>query len=102
MKINNISRGRIRELDDRKDIQPGETEKSKSETGGVKRTESGISRLGQIVSRAKIEAEGVEEVRDDKVEQARERLESGYYDKEEVKEEIASRLAEKLKELKDH
>jgi hypothetical protein len=101
MKINNISRGRIRELDDRKDVQPCEAKESKSEGGGVKKAEDGISRLGRIVSRAKIEAERVEEVRGDKVARARERLESGYYDKEEVKEEIASRLADRLKELKD-
>ncbi len=99
MKINNISRGRIKELDDRKNIQPGEVERGRSESGEARKASRGISRLGRILSAARIEAEKIEEVRQDKVARARERLESGYYDREEVRDKIASRLADKLKGL---
>ncbi len=59
---------------------------------------SHVSNLARQIAEARRAADTLPDVRADRVEQARARLASGYYDSDEVKNAVASRLIDRVRE----
>ena len=99
MKINNINQGKIGGLRGEKDLR-SEDVGSRREGAAVQRsTESDLSSVGRLASRARAEAEGIEDVRPDRIAEVQAKLEAGAYDTDEVKERVVAKLAERLRSL---
>jgi hypothetical protein len=97
MKINNVNQGKIEELTNRNSVEKneksgGDRERA-GETGG---NTSQLSRLGNLIYRARVEASRTDNVRQEKVQKARQRIEQGYYDSPGVRSKLVSKLAEKV------
>lgn len=100
MKITNINHGKIKGTADSRSVTREEELRGRTgrpESGG--RSAAELSKLGRLVARARVAAQGVDEVRADAVARAKERVASGYYDSEEVRDRLAGKLAERLKSL---
>jgi len=97
MKINNIKHGQIEGLNNKDNIQRNEhPEKRGGRTKEADRSASRLSRLGNLIYKARVEASRNDNVRNEKVEQARQRIEEGYYNSPGVRSKLVSRLAEKV------
>ena len=99
MKINNISQGEINRLSGGRNIREHEASGDKVKPKENRKSANQLSELSKLVSRAKIKASGIDNVREEKIAEVRQRLVEGYYNSPEVRDELASKLAEKLKSL---
>jgi len=97
MKINNISQGEINRLSGGRSIKDNEASGNKAKSKESRKSASQLSELSKLVSRARVKAAGIDNVREEKIAEVRQRLAEGYYNSPEVRDELASRLAEKLK-----
>ncbi len=99
MKINNIDQGRIKDLSGDRNVQSEEkaVRRGKSKVG--RKAASGVSSLGRLVSKARVRAEAIGHVRGERIAEVQQRIEDGYYDTDEVREQVVRKLADRLKRL---
>jgi len=99
MKVNGIHQGKVGNLEGNKEVL---REKNVSQSGGkAQNTRDGksVSESARTVSRARVEADKSTDVREERIAQVEARLKAGDYESKEVKDELASRLTRKLKQL---
>ncbi|MBU8922783.1 MAG: flagellar biosynthesis anti-sigma factor FlgM [Bacteroidales bacterium] len=105
MKINNIRQGKVNDPSASRDAEKNRESAARTGpgqgTGSSTKEASEVSETSRLVSRARIEAEKTGDVRADRVAEVKQRLADGYYDSDEVRESIASRLAAHLKQIMD-
>ncbi len=99
MKIQNINQGKIQGPATDKEISTEEKVSSTSSKPIKKKDEKALSRMAELVSRAKAQADSVPEVREERVKEVEQKLNSGAYDDIKVKEELSLRLARRIKKL---
>ena len=104
MKINNIRHSKVNDPSASRDAEKNRESAARTGspgTGSSAKEASEVSETSRLVSRARIEAEKTGDVRADRVAEVKQRLADGYYDSDEVRESIASRLAAHLKQILD-
>jgi len=99
MKIQNINQGKIQGPATEKEVSTEERISSTSNKPIKKKDEKRLSRMAELVSRAKARAESVPDIREERVKEVEQKLNSGAYDDIKVKEELSLRLARRIKNL---
>jgi len=99
MKIQNINQGKIQGATTDKEVSAEEKTSSTSNKPIKKKDEKSLSRMAELVSRAKARAESVPEVRENRIKEVEQKLNSGAYDDIKVKEELSLRLARRIKNI---
>ncbi|MBN1164711.1 MAG: flagellar biosynthesis anti-sigma factor FlgM [Candidatus Krumholzibacteriota bacterium] len=102
MKINNIQQGKIDQLKKDRDVEEKAKSAHHTKAGKVKKPATEVSRTSRMVSRAKVAAEALSDIREERIAQVKQRMAEGYYDSPEVQEELAAKIAEHLKQIKDN
>ena len=99
MKIQNINQSKIQGPSTGKEVLKDGQVSSTSSKSVKKKDKKALSRLAELVSRAKVQAESVQEVREEKIKEVEQKLNSGEYEDARVKEELSLRLARRIKNL---
>ena len=99
MKIDNIHQGKIKGLSGDRNIHEDDKVSRRGKSRIGKRPSNEVSRLSQLVSKARIASEGVSDIRHERIAEVQQRLADGFYDSKEVREELIARLAERLRTI---
>ena len=59
---------------------------------------SSVSKLAQLIQKAKVHADNLDDIRADKIALAEQRLADNFYDRPEVRDELAAKLTEAIKD----
>lgn len=98
MKIHNVNQSKVQNLESEKDISR-EDKVSSSSKPANKKDEKSLSKMAELVSKARLRAESAEDVREKRIREVEEKLKAGAYEQEKVKEELSRRLARHMKKL---
>jgi anti-sigma28 factor (negative regulator of flagellin synthesis) len=97
MRINDVNQAKIKGLSGERNIHEDEKVTRREDSKAGKGQPNEVSELGRIVSQARVAVEKIDEVRPEKMAEVQQRIADGYYDTDEVREELVARLADRLK-----